>query len=88
LFVQATPEQFRHWNDAALAEGKRIEDWAIEVLDEEARLYFENPQRELPLRGSASTKLQVVPPLDKVADEKNPNALPSLGKVKYPGKGN
>lgn len=33
IVVRPTPEQFDRWNDAALAEGKRISDWALEGLD-------------------------------------------------------
>lgn len=33
LVITATREQFRRWNAAALAEGKLIEDWAIEGID-------------------------------------------------------
>jgi DNA-binding transcriptional regulator YiaG len=33
LVLRPTPDQFDRWNDAALAEGKRISDWAISGLD-------------------------------------------------------
>lgn len=48
--VQATAEQFRNWNQAALDQGKLMEVWARESLDELAREHFANPQMSLPLR--------------------------------------
>lgn len=34
LLIQASRDQFRRWNAAAVREGKLIEDWAIEGLDQ------------------------------------------------------
>ena len=34
LVLRPTPEQFDHWNDAALAEGLRMSDWALRGLDQ------------------------------------------------------
>lgn len=56
LSVQATDEQFRAWNRAALDEGKIIEDWARDGLDAMAKEYFGNPQLPLPLRCMPATK--------------------------------
>ncbi len=39
LILRPTPDQFDTWNDAALAEGKRISSWALEGLDTLAREY-------------------------------------------------
>lgn len=47
LLLRPTPEEFRAWNQAALEEGKLIEDWAIEGLN---RLAEEEVEEEPRLR--------------------------------------
>lgn len=49
LVIDATREQFTTWNQAASAEGRLIEDWAREGLDDLAREALETGElKELP----------------------------------------
>lgn len=66
LQVQATDAQFRAWNQAALDEGKLMEDWARDGLDELAKEFFSSAPRSIPLHSL---------PLSQVADGPNPNAV-------------
>lgn len=45
LLLRPTPEEFRAWNQAALEEGKLIEDWAIEGLNRLAEEEIEEEPR-------------------------------------------
>jgi hypothetical protein len=59
LVLRPTPEQFDIWNDAALAEGKRISDWALSGLD---RLAAEH---EVPIPASRFAPGRIVSALNE-----------------------
>jgi hypothetical protein len=60
LVLEIPRDQFDEWSRAALAEGKILREWAIEVLDEAATL---------DQTGYGDTPNPVYPPLKKVAED-------------------
>jgi hypothetical protein len=80
--VQATDEEFRAWNRAALeCEGgpKLIEDWAREGLNQMAIEYFNNPQKSLPFRSHLKVHAAE-------ASEKRSDVSPMKDGTHYKGK--
>ena len=69
LTMYPSRDQFRNWNKAANAEGKLIEDWALDGLDAMAAEYFGEAQEpsdivEFPFVGAAAAGQPVEAPRD------------------------
>ena len=43
IILSPTPTQFDNWNDAAMAKGLRISEWAVKGLDKLAKDHKANP---------------------------------------------